>query len=100
MNSRSTLIRIAFAIVVIAAGPTSSATQKQSASEGVPNPAASIENLNIPGGDAALPPLSDSAIDVNSSFRQALFRNGIALRLINTIRYAQNTRQAPVTADQ
>jgi porin len=67
---------------------------------GAGGPAASIESLNIPGGDAALPPLSDSAIDVNSAFRQALWRRGLALRLIHTARYAQNTLQAPVPADQ
>jgi porin len=101
MNTRSTLVRMALAMVVIAAGRTSSTAQGQKPSEGVPNPAAaSIEGLNIPGGDAALPPLSDSAIEVNSPFRQGLFRKGLALRLINTMRYAQNTLQAPVPADQ
>lgn len=100
MNSRSILIRIALAIVVIVLGRTSGTAQEQKASGGAPNPAASIENLNIPGGDAALPPLLDSAIDANSPFRQVLFRCGIALRLINTMRYAQNTLQAPVPAAQ
>jgi porin len=100
MNSRSTPISIVLAIVVIAVGSASCSGQESRASEIAPNPGASIENLNIPGGDAALPPLSDSAIDVNSPFRQTLFRNGIALRLINTMRYAQNTLQAPVPADQ
>jgi porin len=92
---------MALAIAIIASGRTSSTAQEQNTSESVPNPAAaSIESLNIPGGDAALPPLSDSAIDVNSPFRQALFRKGFALRLINTMRYAQNTLQAPVPTDQ
>jgi porin len=101
MNTRCKLIRMALAIVVIAAGRPSSNAQEQKASADLPHPAvASIESLNIPGGDAALPPLSDSAIDVDSPFRQALWRHGIALRLINTMRYAQNTLQAPVPADQ
>lgn len=90
---------MALATVVIAAGRTSSSAQQKPSGD-VPTPAASIESLNIPGGDAALPPLSDSAIDVNSPFRQVLFRKGLALRLINTMRYAQNTLQAPVPADQ
>jgi porin len=101
MNTRGTLIRMALAIVVIAAGRTSSTAQGQKPSEGVTNQAAaSIDGLNIPGGDAALPPLSDSAIEVNSPFRQGLFRKGLALRLIDTMRYAQDTLQAPVSADQ
>jgi porin len=87
-------------MIVIAAGCTFGAAQEKKTSEDIPNPAASIESLNIPGGDATLPPLSDSAIDVNSRFRQALFRKGLALRWINTMRYAQNILQAPVPADQ
>jgi len=100
MNTRRTPIGLALAIFVVAWGHTSSTAQGKTTSEGSANSAASIESLNIPGGDAALPPLSDSAIDKNSSFRQGLFRNGFALRLINTMRYAQNTLQAPIPADQ
>lgn len=100
MIVRNALIRMALAVVVIAPGCASSAAQEQKTSESMPVPAASIESLNIPGGDAALPPISDSAIDVNSRFRQSFFRHGLALRLINTMRYAQNTLQAPVPADQ
>lgn len=88
------------AVVVIAPGCTSRAAQEQKTSENVLTQAASIERLDIPGGDAALPPISDSAIDVNSPFRLSLFRNGLALRLTNTMRYAQNTLQSPVPADQ
>ena len=81
MNTLSTLISMAVAIVVIAAGRTASIAQQRT-SEGVPTSGASIEILNIPGGAAALPSLSASAIEVNSPFRQALFRKGLALRLI------------------
>ena len=42
----------------------------------------SIEDLNYLGGDAAMPPFSDSVIDVNSEFRQALLRKGLAFRVI------------------
>ena len=100
MNARSALIRTVLALLAIASGYTSRAAQEQKTSESVPTSAASIENLNIRGGDAALPPISDSAIDVNSPFRQSLFRKGLALRLINTMRYAQNTLHAPVRADE
>ncbi|KAA6465279.1 carbohydrate porin [Acidobacteria bacterium AB60] len=100
MNARNALIRTVLAVVVIAPGCRSSAAQEQKTSKNVPPPSASIESLNIQGGDAALPPISDSAIDVDSPFRQSLFRNGFALRWINTVRYAQNTLQAPVPTDQ
>lgn len=101
MNTLRKLIRMALAITVIAAGRPSTNAQEQKASADLPNPAVrSIESLNIPGGDAALPPLSDSAINADSPFRQALWHHGAALRLINTVRYAQNTLQAPVSADQ
>jgi hypothetical protein len=48
MNTRFKLIRMALAIVMIAAGRPSSTAQEQKASEDLPNPAvASIESLNI-----------------------------------------------------
>ncbi len=101
MSTRCKLIGMALAIVVIAAGRPSGNAQEQKAPADLQDPAvASIESLNIPGGDAALPPLSDSAINVDSPFRQALWHHGIALRLINTMRYAQNTLKAPVPADR
>ena len=60
----------------------------------------SIEELNMQGGDAAMPPFADSNVDVNSSYRRALLSKGIALRLISQEQYAQNLLQAPVPADQ
>jgi len=59
----------------------------------------SIEDLNWRGGDAAMPPFSDSNVDVNSRFRRALLSKGMALRLISQEQYAQNTLRAPVPAD-
>jgi len=60
----------------------------------------SIEELNMQGGDAAMPPFAVSNVDVNSSYRRALLSKGIALRLISQEQYAQNLLQAPVPADQ
>ena len=60
----------------------------------------SIEDLNYLGGDAAMPSLSDSIIDTNSSFRQKLLSKGMALRVIAQIQYAQNMLDAPVPADE
>jgi len=66
-----------------------------------PTPAKrSIEDLNYLGGDAAMPPFSDSLIDVNSEFRRALLRKGIALRVISGVQYTQNTLDEPVQTDE
>lgn len=64
------------------------------------NSGRSIEDLNFIGADAVMPLFSDSAIDLNSGFRRALFKKGMALRLVQTAEYAQNTLRAPVAADQ
>ncbi len=60
----------------------------------------SIEDLNYLGGDAAMPPFSDSIIDINSKFRQAMFRKGLAFRVITGPQYTQNLLDAPVSADE
>jgi len=54
MNTRSTLIRMALAIVVIAAGRTSSTAQEQKPSEGVPNPAAKRSSAERDARDASI----------------------------------------------
>ena len=59
----------------------------------------SIEDLNYLGGEAAMPPFSDSFIDVDSGFRRALFRKGLAFRVITGPQYTQNMLDAPVPAD-
>jgi len=61
--------------------------------------ASSIEGLNYVGGEAAMPPFSDSLIDSGSRFRQGLFRQGMAFRIIVQPQYSQNVLQAPVAAD-
>jgi porin len=63
-------------------------------------PPRSIEDLNYLGGDAAMPPFSDSIIDINSKFRQAMFRQGLAFRVITGPQYTQNLLDAPVPADE
>src|SRR5450631_4359029 len=65
-----------------------------------PKPAErSIEDLNYLGGDAAMPPFSDSVIDIDSEFRQGLYSKGLAFRVISGIQYTQNMLKAPVAAD-
>jgi len=60
----------------------------------------SIEDLNYVGGEAAMPPFSDSLIDIDSGFRQGLFRNGMAFRTIVQPQYSQNVLAAPVAPDE
>ena len=59
----------------------------------------SFDGLNYLGGDAAMPPFSDSVIDDHSEFRRSLLRKGMALRAITQLQYAQNTLDAPAPAD-
>ena len=77
--------------------------QSRDASPGLPDSptpgARSIEGLNYLGGEASMPLFSDSVIDADSEFRRALFRKGIAFRLITAPQYKQNVLAAPVAAD-
>jgi porin len=59
----------------------------------------SIEDLNYLGGDAAMPPFSDSIIDLDAGIRRALLGKGMAFRVISGIQYTQNMLKAPVSAD-
>jgi len=85
---------------------TGTAAQAQSTTEAARNPVASpasettLEDLNFRGGDAAMPPFSESVLDVNSSFRRALLSKGMALRLITSTQYAQDILKAPAAADK
>jgi len=78
--------------------------QNNEASQSIPDaptPAErTIEDLNYLGGDAAMPPFSDSVIDIDSEFRQGLFRKGLAFRVIAGPQYTQNMLDAPVAADE
>ena len=78
--------------------------QTDDASHGLPDspsPAERlIEDLNYVGGEAAMPPFSDSIIDLDSEFRRGLFSHGIAFRVIVQPQYAQNVLDAPVAADE
>jgi len=60
----------------------------------------SIEDLNYLGGDAVMPPLSDSNIDIDSKFRQSMLSKGLALRVIAQAQYVQNMLDAPVPSDE
>jgi hypothetical protein len=89
--------------LLLCAGILSSA-QSNEANQGLPDPPTpaerSIEDLNYLGGDAAMPPFSDSVIDVDSEFRHKLFRRGLAFRVITGPQYTQNMLDTPVPADE
>jgi porin len=64
------------------------------------NDGRSIEDLNLVGAETVMAPFVESPIDIDSAFRQNLFRHGLALRGLAQLQYAQNTLQSPVPADQ
>jgi porin len=96
-------IRRALATALVLCAGILSNAQSQNASQGLPDtptPAQrSIEDLNYLGGDAAMPPFSDSVIDIDSGFRRAFFSEGLAFRVITGPQYTQNMLDAPVPAD-
>jgi hypothetical protein len=47
-----------------------------------------------------MPPFADSILGVDSDFRHAMFRKGVAFRLISQVQFVQNTLDGPVPADQ
>jgi porin len=87
--------------LVFCAGMNSGAQARENREPGQAPPAAqrSIEDLNYLGGEAAMPPFSDSVIDLHSRFRQAMLRRGMAFRVITGMQYTQNTLDAPVAPD-
>jgi porin len=95
--------RMLTALLLLCAGIVSNA-QSNDASHGLPDsptPAVrSIEDLNYLGGDAAMPPFSDSIIDIDSVFRLTLLSKGLAFRVITGPQYTQNMLDAPVPADE
>jgi porin len=77
-----------------------SATDRPKQPESVPPADESIADLNFLGVDVAPPPLSDSLVDVDSSYRRAMFRHGMALRFFVYTQYVQNALHAPVGPDK
>lgn len=88
--------------LALCAGMNGSAQRSQANLKAAHAPAAaqqSIEDLNYLGGEAAMPPFSDSLIDLHSTFRRAMLRRGLAFRVITGMQYTQNTLNAPVAPD-
>ena len=97
-------IKALIAVALMLCGVLVSNAQSNEASQRLPDsptPAErTIEGLNYLGGDAAMPPFSDSVIDVDSAFRNALFRKGLAFRVITGPQYTQNMLDPPVSAEE
>lgn len=60
----------------------------------------SIEDLNLVGGSATMPLVSDTLLGTESGFRRTLFSEGILLRANVLPRFSVNLLDAPVPADQ
>src|SRR6516164_6596141 len=96
-NYRIRMQMAAFLVLFAGVSARAQATEDASNIPEAPAPAtSSIEALNYVGGDTSMPSFSDSAINVNSEFRGAMLRKGMALRLIAQGQYAQNMLDAPV----
>jgi porin len=103
MNCENYRIRMLLAAFMVLFAGVSVRAQATKDAGTVPEAAApstsSIEALNYLGGDAAMPPFSDSVVGVDSEFREAMLRRGMALRVITQGQYAQNMLDAPVGAE-
>lgn len=98
-NGRATLIVVAGLLLFtsVRSGAQTAEEAQQAAAPAMSSSAG--EGLNYLGGDAAMPPIADSMIDIHSSFRQGLLQHGIAVRVVTQTQYAQNLLDAPVPVD-
>ena len=60
----------------------------------------SIEDLNLVGAAVTMPRFSDTVLGVDSGFRRAMFRHGMALRVNVVPRYSQNLLDPPAPPGQ
>jgi porin len=95
-------VRTLIASVCLSVGVLCSA-QSNNTNAGLPLPPTpaehSIEELNYVGGEASMPPFSDSLLSLDSGFRRSLSRKGMAFRVIEQPQYAQNLLDRPVPPD-
>jgi porin len=99
-NYRIRMLLAAFMVLFAGVSVTAQATKDAGDVPEAPAPStSSIEALNYLGGDAAMPSFSDSVVGVDSEFREAMLRKGMALRVIAQGQYAQNMLDAPVGAE-
>ena len=96
-TSKSTKMPILIAIMM---GMACVWARAQKSTEITASFSTTLDDLNWRGGDAVMPPFSDSNVNVNSNYRRALLSNGMALRFISQEQYARNTLRAPAPADQ
>ena len=101
-NVRTISMRLAGFIVILAAVSARAQAMKETSNvpEAPPPSINSIEALNYLGGDASMPSFSDSVPGVDSRFRKAMLKHGMALRLIAQGQYTQNLLDPPVPTDE
>jgi len=103
-NRHHQTIRNILAAALLLCAGISSHAQNPDVAPGLHEPpkpeARSIEDLNYLGGAAAFPPFTDNLIPVDSSYRQAMFRHGVAFRVNAGPGYTQNLLDAPVDRQQ
>jgi hypothetical protein len=76
------------------------ATAPPDAPDATPEPERSTEDLNLIGAAVTMPGFSDTVLGVDSGFRRALFRRGMAFRINVVPRYSQNLLDGPAPAGE
>ncbi len=98
MSPKSSIARASLVLALLAGASCFSQVVKEHAA--TPSaPARSIEDLNMLGADAFMPPMADSVIPLDTPWRRTLADKGMFLRGIAGVQYTQNTLAAPVSAD-
>lgn len=102
MNARmlTTLLTLALLSSAGALSYGQSVDAPSSLPDAAPAAERSIEDLNMVGAAITLPPISDTVLGAESSFRRALFSEGFLFRIVSMSTYTQNLLAAPVPADQ
>jgi porin len=95
----TTMLSVA-ALLVSAAGSAQTAGTHSAATVSTAEPTRSIEDLNLVGAAATMPPTSDTIFGTDAGFRQAMWSNGLLLRVNVVPRYSQNVLDGPVPASQ
>jgi porin len=98
------IVKILIAAVLLSSASALCNGQSTTASAVLPEtpPASeySIEDLNLVGGSATMPLISDTLLGTGSGFRRALFSKGVLLRANVLPRFSVNLLDAPAPADQ
>ena len=97
---QNTLFIVAFMLSAVSAGYARNRTAPATPQYVSQENACPMGDLNFAGGDATMPPFSDSVVNPNSEFRRALCNKGMALRFVVLGQYVQNMLMGPVSAGE